>query len=203
MKLSTISVIGFITFFILGIVMGSFFNKAKDLTKIEYVTLPSKDSLIYVTKLIKESVPSNPKYLTKLDTIVVRDTVNITKTVVKYVQSVDTLAIVKDWIVRREYREVLFDNDTLGKFTAELAVQYNKLESINYSYEPKQRTITNTKLYKSPVLTPYVGAGYDFNSTVKARAGVYYHNLGLEYNYNVPLFGNSGYHGLGVNYKFR
>lgn len=206
MKLSTISVIGFVTFFILGIVMGSFFNKAKELTKIEYVSLPSKDSLVYVTKLVREEIPSNPRYLTKIDTLVVHDTVTDTNTVVKYVESIDTLAIVQDWITRREYRELLFDDDTLGEFTANLTVQYNKLESINYTYKPRQRTVTTTTnhyKYKSPTFIPYVGTGYDFNQTVKARAGLYYHNLGFEYNYNLPLNGNSGYHGIGVNYKFR
>ena len=130
-------------------------------TEIIYDTLPP----------IHDSIPY-PKPITVTRPI---DTANIIKQCVKdgiyqelfpekiitqivEVTKEDTAAIMKDWVAERKYKEVLFENDSLGKFEIAEEVQYNRLKSRVYNYAPKQKTVIKT-IYKVKAFKPMVGAG--------------------------------------------
>lgn len=89
---------------------------------------------------IKEYVPSEPQYIYKSVYIVdvERDPV---------IQIVDNAAIISDWISLRNYPQTLFDNQN-GKLGIDLSVQYNKLQSLQYSFTPVRQVNT---IYKEKI----------------------------------------------------
>lgn len=101
-------------------------------------------------------------------------------------------ATVKDWNLNREYRRTLFDNEN-GKLSVGLAVQYNELQNLSYSFTPMHK---ETTIEKKRVFVPFVSASVlDFNS-VSIGGGVFYHDLGFRVEW--------GFNGLnfGLLYKF-
>jgi hypothetical protein len=109
---------------------------------------------------------------------------------------VDTAAIIADYTLRREYAKVLFDNDTDGKISIGMSLQYNKLQdNITYEYTPIKQQVVKERL-----LTPFVGASYNSFNYVSIGGGMYYHNVGLEGRY-VTNFEDKGFE-IGIKYKF-
>lgn len=149
-----------------------------------------RDSISYPVE-VKVEVPSDPEYI--------------------YVpgepQVVDTLAILADWILKRKYQEVLFDNDSIGKFTLRAEVQYNKLSLIDYDYNPIQRQTTVTTIKtKEKLFTPFVFLGYNTGNYGSITGGLFIKNFGIAYEgvlkFNDNNLGNQYYHGLKLGVKF-
>ena len=69
------------------------------------------------------------------DLPVINDTI-ITGDVIVVSTKVDTAAIIKDWISRRVYKPMLWNDDKKGKLELSLAVQYNTLTGLDYTYTP-------------------------------------------------------------------
>ena len=105
--------------------------------------------------------------------VVVRDTI----------YQVDTVEIVKDYMLERSYSQTFFDSKEKGRLIVNSTVQYNKQKNIGIDYIPVTQIETVTKTIK-PIWTPFVSVGYNSLNYVSAGAGVFYHNIGLEYNYN-------------------
>lgn len=113
------------------------------------------------------------------------------------IQQVDTAQIIQDYIKRNYYREVLFDNDTIGSLIVEPIVQYNKLQSLAYSFTPVTKTITRER---RKVLTPFISTSVNTFGYFGFGGGTYYNNMGFELKY-LTDFQIKGAE-LGVHFKF-
>lgn len=114
-----------------------------------------------------------------------KDTVFITKA--------DTAAVLKDWATERLYSETLFDSDTLGKFSFDAAVKYNRLASFDYTFTPVQKQ-TETTIKTTRMFLPYIGAGMSLNGSIMAQGGMFFHQdagFALQYQYDPKLKQNS------------
>jgi hypothetical protein len=114
-----------------------------------------------------------------------KDTVFITKA--------DTAAVLKDWATERLYSETLFDSDTLGKFSFDAAVKYNRLASFDYTFVPIQKQ-TETTIKTTRMFLPYLGAGMSLNGSIMAQGGMFFHQdagFALQYQYDPKLKQNS------------
>ena len=114
-----------------------------------------------------------------------KDTVFITKA--------DTAAVLKDWATERLYSETLFDSDTLGKFSFDATVKYNRLASFDYTFVPVQKQ-TETTIKTTRMFLPYLGAGMSLNGSIMAQGGMFFHQdagFALQYQYDPKLKQNS------------
>ena len=133
-------------------------------------------------------VPANPVLLTKSDTIRVPGQPE------KIIQVVDTAQVLAEFIKKNSYKETLFDNDTLGKLVVEPIVQYNKLQSIPYSFTPIYKQIT---IERKKIFTPFISASVNTLGMIGIGGGTYINNIGFELKY-FP----KNYLELGTHIKF-
>lgn len=170
-------VLGIVGIFLFGIYVGKKTTPVKKITKTIYVEAePIHDSIdkpvpvyikepVDVAKIIAQAVKDGvyqELFPEKIKEI--KDTV--------YMTSEDTLKLIADWATLREYKETLFDNDTLGTFKLNTSVQYNRLGTLYYDFVPKVKVVTNTE-YRTRKILPYVGAGGTTFPSVTAEAGVF------------------------------
>lgn len=124
----------------------------------------------------------------------------------------DTAQIVYDWASVRKYKETLFNIDTLGKCEVDISVQYNRLDTMMYTYTPIQEQTTITK-EKIRTVSPFIGVGVSTSvapsgevgkhTSVDIEAGLFVkekYGVGLEYQYEIL----NGSHNVGgmFYYKF-
>ena len=103
-----------------------------------------------------------------------------------YITKADTAAVVKDWGTERLYSETLFDSDTLGRFSFDAAVKYNRLASFDYTFVPVQKQ-TETTIKTTRKFLPYLGAGFDSGMGVLGQGGMFFHQdagFALQYRYD-------------------
>lgn len=176
----------------LGFVLGYLLRPSTKTTEIKYVKLPPITDTIKVPEPYQVEIPSDPEYIFKKDTI-------YQDSIVYVHESIDTLAILSDWIKKRSYETVLFDVDTLGKITVFTDIQYNKLQSLSYKYIPIQREVTQTK---SQLFTPYIQGGLTFDWYPSLEVGTYIRNisLGIEATRNTDT--DKFMYGIKIGYKF-
>lgn len=103
-----------------------------------------------------------------------------------YISKEDTTAILRDWATERFYAETLFDSDTLGKFSFDAMVKYNRLANFNYTFVPIQK---QTEVVTRSVRTflPYIGVGLTLNDMYMAQGGLFFkqdYGLGVQYIYD-------------------
>jgi hypothetical protein len=118
--------------------------------------------------------PENPLLPTKPDTIKIpgqQETI---------IQIVDTAQIIAEYIKKNKYKEILFDSDTLGKLTISAEVQYNKMQSLDYSFTPVYKQIT---IVQKKVFTPFLTSSVNTFKIFEIGGGLYYNNLGFEVKY--------------------
>ncbi len=139
-----------------------------------------------------ETIPDKPVLPMIPDTIYLDSLIYIT-------QKVDTAAIIADYIIKRNYRPILFDNPKLGRLTVNAVVQYNKMDSLDYEFTPIQKEIT---IYKEKVWVPVVRMSYNTFNQVTFSGGSFYHDLELNFQYIYDFNRNEKAYGLGVGYKF-
>jgi len=125
------------------------------------------------------------------------DTIRIPGGTEYIVMKVDTAKIIANYIQKNIYKETLFDNDTIGKFSFEAVVQYNEMQKFGYDFTPIQK---QTTIIKKRVLTPFLSTSYNSFGYFGAGGGVYYHNLGMGLKYMTD-FQKTGYE-IGFSYKF-
>lgn len=108
---------------------------------------------------------------------------------VVYVTKEDTAAVLKDWATERFYNEKVFDIDTVGSASVAAKVQYNRIESMNVTFVPVQKsnTITNAVAKK---YAPFVGGGITTMPEVIINGGIYFDDkygasVLYEYNWNL------------------
>lgn len=137
------------------------------------------------------------------------DTVLIIDSIIDYVELIpDTAKIVKDFILKREYDFTAFDDKINGRLDVKQVIQYNRLQSFDYSFTP---IVTTKTVVKENLFTPFISAGYNTFEVVGFGGGLFIKNLGIEYNYLYHL--NNPYninynntkqngHSFSIKYKF-
>lgn len=93
-----------------------------------------------------------------------RDTIIVTKK--------DTSTALTDWATQRFYSSILFENDTIGKFSYDATVQYNRLQSFDYTFSPITRTVTVREQYIKK-FSPFIGAGIVDGPSFVINGGAY------------------------------
>lgn len=172
-----------------GFIVGRLTTKSSE--KIKYVNGKTiHDTIVKPAPYLVE-VPANPTLPIKFDTIrLPGDT--------EYVfQVVDTAQIIFDYIKKNSYREILFDNDTLGAMVVEIQVQYNELQKLGYAFTPIQKQVT---IERKKVFTPFISASVSSFGIFEAGGGLYYNNTGFELKYMTD-FNKNGIE-LGMLIKF-
>ena len=120
----------------IALVIGFFIGRSNTPTKevIKYVKGETVYDSIQIPYPVSVIVPTKPVLPVKPDTIII-DSVEY-----KFLK-VDTSAIIVEYISRKIYRPILFDNKD-GKIVLNLAVQYNKLDGIGYEFTPIHKETT-------------------------------------------------------------
>ena len=137
-------------------------------------------------------LPQSIKYLTKRDTMYIEDKVYVT-------EKVDTVKILEDWAMVREYKTPLLNSDTIGTLTIFTRVQYNNLQKVGYEFQPVQKVIRTDRKEKS--IQPYIAAGLNNQFKPVIGAGAFVGKYGISYQYQSfnewqPL------HSVMINMKF-
>lgn len=110
-----------------------------------------------------------------------------------YVTEKDTTAALRDWATERLYSETLFDSDTLGRFSFDAMVKYNRLASFDYTFIPVQKQ-TETTIKTTRKFLPYLGAGIATDGALIGQGGMFFHQdagFAVQYRYDTQLKQNS------------
>lgn len=185
-------------------IAGFFIGRSQSvvITKTEYIkadpisgTVPKPD----LAPVKQEDEPS-PDLPIKRDTVWQTDSVPYEVQVpYKVVESVDTAAILNNYTKKNFYSYTLFDNDTLGKLDLKSMVQYNLLQSQDYTFTPIQKVITKER---KRTVTPFVMGSYSSLNQAAAGVGIYIKNVGIGAKYVKDLnTQKTGYEG-GIYIKF-
>lgn len=138
-----------------------------------------------------ESIPSKPILPMKPDTVY-QDTGSYHIKEIRF--KIDTVAIIAEYIKKKTYKKTLFDNKD-GKFDLGLVIQYNSLDSLDYSFTPiKERVMVKR------TIEPFINASYNSFGYVGAGAGVFINNFGIGLQYITDLK-KKGFE-ININYKY-
>ncbi len=150
---------------------------------------------------LKEEGSDKPILPMKQIEIQYRDTGNtesITETRYIY-QIVDTAAIIADYVLKRSYDVIAFDDMDKGKLRLFPVIQYNKLDAIDYEFTPVYR---QTSVYKEKVWQPFISGSYSTLDIIGLGGGIFYHNIGFEYQYQIDYENIRKGYSFGLKYKF-
>ena len=111
---------------------------------------------------------------------------------------VDTEKIISDFILKREYSFNVFNNEQ-GKLDIKQEVQYNRIQSFDYTFTPIHIEKTT---YRKPLIMPYFSATYNTLNYVGIGGGFFLKDFGLEYNYLYNNTSGNTAHQFGIKYKF-
>ena len=159
--------------------------------EIKYVELPPVHDTLYRPKPYEVIVPVDSLNIimqAKLSGLLAelfpdegKDTVYVTKE--------DTTAVMKDWATERHYKKTLFNSDTLGHFSFDATVKYNRLAKFDYTFVPMQKQ-TETTVKTTRKFLPYVGAGFDTEKGILGQAGMFFNQdagFAVQYRYDTQL----------------
>jgi hypothetical protein len=141
---------------------------------------------------VEEVFPDVPAFLpVRRDTVFVNDTVRI-------VERVDTAAIILDYAARRRYSELLFDRPDLGRLNVEFGVQYNRADSLRFSFVPVRTEATR---YVRPSIEPFALVEYGTLGRLGIGGGAFYGKWGALVKFETAFSGQRGV-GIGLAYRF-
>lgn len=112
---------------------------------------------------------------------------------VVYVTKEDTAKVIRDWATERFYKETLFDVDTVGRFVYDAKVQYNRLQTLSYTFTPIQKQ-TETTIKTTRKFLPYLGAGLDTGGSLVGQGGMFFKQdagLAVQYRYDTKTKENA------------
>lgn len=178
---------------IIALVIGFFLGRWQTEPKItvKYVKGETITNTVFVDKPYAVEIPAKPVLPMKPDTI------RIPGKPEYITMKVDTAQIIADYIKENKYNPVLFDNNTQGKLVVDIAVQYNKLSGLGYTFTPMEK---QTTIIKQRLFTPFLAVSYNTLGYGGVGGGIYYYNVGIGLKYLSNLKG-TGYE-FGLNYKF-
>ena len=121
----------------------------------------------------EETVPKTPELP------VIRDTIYIKGETISIMETVDTAAIIQDYITERNYTLPIYEGNA-GTITGNATVQYNKLTSFDFKLVPVIREI----IYKEPVrIRPYIGVGFSSFNQGEIEIGAIKNHWGVGIGY--------------------
>ncbi len=168
-------------------------------TTVEYISLPPVEGTAKIDKPVEET----PQPVEIPDRVLTdKKQIQEPKERITYIydtvfRSVDTTAILQDWLLKRTYEVNLISSDTLGSIDVTAQVQFNELQKLDYSFVPVQKQTTIPD--KGRAFTPFVSATYhNAGSNIAVGGGMFYHNLGFGGEY-APANGDWS---AGIKYKF-
>ena len=159
--------------------------------KIKYVELPPVHDTLYKPKPYKVVEPVDSLNIimeAKTSGLLAELFPNEGKDTV-YVSKADSAAVLKDWATERHYKETLFDSDTLGRFSFDAKVKYNRLVNFDYTFVPMQKQ-TEVTVKTAREFLPFFGAGFDTGKGIIGQGGVFFHQdagFALQYRYDTQL----------------
>ena len=154
-----------------GFYFGRKTMKVKETTKIEYIKGDTIRDTLYYPKPYKVTDPIDTLSVIKQ---CIKDGVYKElwpeRVITEYIEITreDTTKIMKDWATKRVYSETLFQNDSVGSCSINANVQYNRIQSMDYTFQPVTKKITEIKYY-TKTFSPFVGAGYLTNPWDETR----------------------------------
>jgi hypothetical protein len=132
------------------------------------------------------TVPALPEWIWITDTVSVA-------------QTVDTAAILADWILRRDYAGRLV-SDATAVIDYSATVQYNRLQSLNLDYHPKQQVVTITRSVQRS-FAPFLLVGANTAGHAQLQGGAFVGKWGFSVEVAVDFQGNY-YYGGKIGRKF-
>ena len=163
----------------------------------------TKDIVKYVkTETVRDTVSVPDPYYVGIPKYVTlparRDTVWLDSMI--YVrESVDSVALVRDYSMLKKYRIKLFDTPEDGSVVVFPELQYNSLVRMEYERTPVQKEIT--KMIE-PIIVPFASASYNTFGIIGAGGGLFIKNVGIEYLYQLDQFTGKSGHQIGVKVRF-
>ena len=154
--------------FALGVAVGFFLNKEKYEVIVKEV---KGDTIKEVVHLPSPTIQKSKLDIASLPHYVFKEIVRVDT--ITQVATIDTLAILRDYMAIKNYSYTLFNNE-YGKLTLDQNTQYNSLVSTSYNYEPIKRVETYQRKWQF-----LVGAGYSSNKYIGPTAGIIYKNIGV------------------------
>jgi len=157
----------------IGFFTGRKISTIKTVTVTEYVELPPiHDSVTCFVpyevvkpcdtlNIIKQCIKDG-KFAEMWPKREIRDSIIITKA--------DTTAIMADWATIRNYKDTLFNSDSVGTCIYEARVQYNEMKMLGYTYTPIQKEVKTIE-QKVRTFSPFIGVGISIQPTVEAEFG--------------------------------
>ncbi len=185
---------------LIALTVGFFIGRATLATneKVRHVVGKQTTGSVYVDfkvgkqlKEFKTDISDLPLVFWKTDTVVKENSVYLK-------QEIDTVKILEDFLLKRDYSFNVF-NDDKGKLDVKQTIQFNRLQSFDYTFTPIQKEITRTS---ERLFVPFVSASFSTLNYVGAGGGVFIKDLGLEYNYLYNNLNKSNGHLFSLKYKF-
>lgn len=175
--------------FLLGMLAGRWTKKP--IENIEYIPGTTITDTIKLPIPYYVEVPAKPVLPTKPDTI------RIPGKEIVIIEKVDTAQIIADYIKRNFYKDTLFKNDTTGEMIVSAIVQYNRLQSLGYTFTPVIKEVT---VERKKAITPFASGSVNSLGFVEYGGGLYINSVGFELK-RVTDFGQSGFE-FGMHLKF-
>ncbi len=158
---------------------------------VKYVKGETVTRTVEVPKYVTSVVPVKPVFPVKIDTVYI----NKEKLVI---QTVDTGAIIQNYISERRYAFNVFDNE-YGKLNVKQTLQYNELQKFDYEFTPLQKVITRER---DRMIVPFISSSYNTFGIAGAGGGMFYKNIGVEYKYLQDFDDYKTGHEFGIKIKF-
>jgi hypothetical protein len=137
------------------------------------------------------SITNLPRIIFVRDTVFIADREQV-------VERIDTAALIRDYETRRKYSELLFDSPEVGRLNVDFGVQYNRADSLHYTFIPVRTEVTR---YVKPMIEPFVFLEYSTLGRVGAGGGVFYGKWGALVKFETNFTGQRGV-GTGLAYRF-
>jgi hypothetical protein len=198
---------------LIGFFIGRKTTEGKVIIETEYITLPQIHDTISAPYPVEVKKPVDTVRIIQdcLKKGIYTELFPYKKETDTVYTSRDTAQIIYDWASVRTYKETLFDTDTVGKCEIGVSIQYNRLDTVVYTYTPVQRQTTITK-EKIRTISPFIGVGLStsvaprgevgWHTSVDLEAGLFVkekYGVGLEYQYEVL----NGSHNVGAMFYYK
>lgn len=185
--------------FLLGSVI--FFFVGRSASRVKEKTVYVKGDTVAGTishtqlKPVKEENPTQPALPLRLG----GDTTYLPSKTIYVAVEVDTAAIIAEYVLKRSYDILAFDDDKMGKLELFPSLQYNRLIEIDYKFTPVKQL---QRISIDKTWTPFVSASYSTLNHVGVGGGVFYHNIGVEYQFLKGFGGMKNAHNFGMKIRF-
>ena len=158
----------------------------------EYVRGETVRDTVRVPYPVREEAPVYYSLPVRYDTVYIDNFIYVRETV-------DTAAIIAEYIVERTYEIDMFDNEN-GKMTIWPVLQYNRLKgAVPFEFTPMQRV---DRINITRVWAPFASASISTFGIAGIGGGIFYHNIAGEYQFQYSTELHQSGHLIGLKYKW-